>query len=381
MKSEKVFGLKEMALRTILVAVTTAAGIAMTGCSKQFTAIKQNQQAMHKMIQGGNRQMTDSRAAIDKYQKQLQGSIETSTNKLATNMSTVQKKQLQSHNQLTQLLANMTNNIAALQEGQTELGGAIANNTRNLANNMATVERNQLKMHNELGERLANATNSVATMQKNQTKLSGAIANNTRNLANNMATVERNQLKMRNKLSEHLASTTNSVAAMQKIQAKFGAAIANNTRSLADNTKNVAAITLNMQKLQQMAETVQNGTKQTMRRMAVIEQRQDSLKHTLESDIRKLASNVELVVKNLARLEKALADVHSNTEKTASGFALVESNQLNLREQIETNIRQVIESIEALEQQNQTVSPADSDDEAVATEASVAVADDVDAAE
>jgi chromosome segregation ATPase len=331
MKSEKVFSLKEMALRTVLVAVTTAAAIAMTGCSKQFAAIEQNQQAMHKMIQGGNRKMTDSRAAIDKYQKQLQGSIETSTNKLARNMSTVQQKQLQSHDQLTELLDTMTNSIAALQESHTELGGGIANNTRNLANNMATVERNQLRMRNELGE--------------------------------------------------HLANTTNSVAAMQKNQAKLSAAIANNTRSLANNTNNIAAIAPNLRELQQLTQAVQNGTQEAMARMAAIEQGQDNLKHTVETNIRQLASNVELVVQNLARLEKALADVHNNTEKTAAGFALIESNQFNLHEQIETNIRQVIESIEALEQQNETVAPADSAEETVATEASVAVADDVDAAE
>jgi chromosome segregation ATPase len=331
MKSEKVFGLKEMALRTVLVAVTAAAGMALTGCSEQFTAIEQNQQAMQKMIQGGSRQMTDSRVAIENNQRQLQGSIETSTNTLARNMSTVHQKQLLLHNELREQLANMTNSIAALQESHTELGGGIASNTRNLANNMATVERNQLRMRNELGE--------------------------------------------------HLANTTNSVAALQKNQAKLSAAIANNTRSLANNSNNIATIAPDLRELQQLTQAVQNDTREAMARMAAIEQGQDNLKHTVETNIHQLASNVELVVQNLARLEKALADVHNNTEKTAVRFALIESNQLNLQEQIETNIRQVIESIEALEQQNQTVSPADSDEEAVATEASVAVADDVDAAE
>jgi chromosome segregation ATPase len=280
------------------------------------------------------------------------------------------------------------NSIAMLDENQARMGGAIAGHARNLTENASTVERNQVRRHEELRGRLANVADNVAVLERNQAGMGDAIVNSTENLSNsismNLSTVEQNQVQLHGELAEQLASVAKGVAVLEKNQAELGGGIGNNSNQ-------IAAIAENVRKLQKVAEVVQTETRKAVARMAMIEQNQQNLQGTLEArcdaiaskqdDILKLASDVESIVHNLARLEEAVAEVCSNAERTTAKFALIESNQLNLQEQIEGSIRQVIESIEGLEQRQESVTPADSDEEPVPAEASIAAADDVEAAE
>ncbi|MHC4529872.1 MAG: hypothetical protein ACYS29_18535, partial [Planctomycetota bacterium] len=166
-------------------------------------------------------------------------------------------------------------------------------------------------------------------------------------------------------------------AAIEKGQHNLQQTIENNVRQLAGNMESMAR---SLATLQQAVADVQSNSKQATVRFAVIERNQLNLQQQIEGNIQQLAGSVESIGRNLATLQQAVAEVQNNTQQTTARFAVIESNQLDLQQQIEDNIQQVLESLEAFEQQNEPVSPADSSEEAVSTEASVAAAD-IDAAE
>jgi len=98
-----------------------------------------------------------------------------------------------------------------------------------------------------------------------------------------------------------------SIAMMENSQNQLRGGISNNTKKLSENTAAVAAVERGLTEVRDIVTQVQTGTSVVTAKMAGLEENQVKLYGEIESSIREIISSVETIEQSLQNLKKMVA--------------------------------------------------------------------------
>jgi len=240
-------------------------------------------------------------------------------------------------------LAGCGKQLTAIGENQLQLQEMVQDHTQQ-------IEENQLILR---GMMHAN-TQQITGIERNQHKLQGTMKTNAQQMAQNIAGIERNQSELGNDIEGHLNRLMESIAMMENSQNQLRGGISNNTKKLSENTAAVAAVERGLTEVRDIVTQVQTSTSVVTAKMAGLEENQVKLYGEIESSIREIISSVETIEQSLQNLKKMVANVQNDTQKTAATAVAFERQQRI----VENNMRQIVKNTKAIEQLKEVFLPA-----------------------
>ena len=216
MERRKRFDAQKHPIRIALVALTMAAGLALTGCGKPLARIEDNQIKLQRLSETNAKQVARSIGRLEENQKKLHAAI--ADVQAGTKAGVM--------------------NIAAVREEQSRLKDTLTTNSRQLTQSIAAVEQSQRGFKGDIEgvqrsvQKVANGTDALI---QNMLQLLEALQNNNQNLADTMNVVGQKQLKFEEKILTNIQAIAAAVNAIEQQQAQMQGQIGdvrNNTQGM-----------------------------------------------------------------------------------------------------------------------------------------------------
>jgi len=204
---------------------------------------------------------------------------------------------------------------------------------------LTAIENNQLNLQEMINSNNQRLADNLAVIESNQRQLRGSFETGTKQIAGNLVVLEDNQLAFRSDIETHRQQLLDNTAAIENTQLEMQGGINKNARRLSDNTANIMAIGKRLLKLQQTTQNIENNAQEIVAKAAAIEQ-------VIESRTQQTNKTVRAIEESLLKLQTKLADVQNDTSEVTTRVAAIESDQLTLKDGIETNVHPIIRNIE-----------------------------------
>jgi len=312
---------------------------AAAGCGEQITRMEDNQVKLQAMVAANARQLATISSQVHVSNADVQEGIQNldqNDQSLATQVATVQDKQLELHATVTNGDRALGKRMVALEENQQLLQDGVAqvadvtqrtasdvtavarehatlhrmvqNNKQELAGNIAAVASNQKTIQTGVGQ-LQQAdqkmTKQLVALASEQQTLHAMVESDNAQLSGQITSLatSQDQLDTRvGRLHELTETVMGRADGIAEGQAALHAATQNQTQSLAQR---IAVVTENQENLQALVDRVSNTTTQTAGDVTVLTAGQADLHKTLGSNQKIVTGQVAAVIENQQSVQDA----------------------------------------------------------------------------
>jgi len=219
---------------------------------------------------------------------------------------------------------------------------------------MAQVQEKQLKLQSMVETNARQIAALGERIEQNQQQLSAGlekVQNDIRNVAVNTAAISEEQARMQEAMQNSNRQTINKIALLEQNRNELHAGI----EEVRDNNQNVAAdmaadITNVKDEQARLYETVQSNGRQFTNNLAVIEQNQQQWQgkvEELQQNFQEVTTQISTIGNDLSKLQEVL---QSNIRELAGMMDLSGREQLKFQEKIRSDLLAFNNSISALKQ-------------------------------
>ena len=197
-----------------------------------------------------------------------------------------------------------------------------------------------------IGFSLAGCNEEMARIEDKQINLQAMVEANTRQIAAIGAQIEQNQQELRADLEDVQSNIRNvaaNTAAVSKEQVKLQETVQNSNRQTINK---IALLDQNRNELQAGIEEVRDNTQNVAADMAVdttnVKDEQARLYETVQSNSRQFTNNVAVIEQNQQQWQGKIEDLQENIQQVTARISTLGDDLLKMQDVLQSNIRELV---------------------------------------